>query len=475
MSKKYFIIFTLSGVLLLLSILPIINYTSDPSRIFHKDYKTQYKNFHPNKLFLKVIYLMENKEKFDTLVFGSSRGGFVDVSAVSPDAYNMSHGFGTISTYLHILKTLLENGVKVQNVWLGVNDFAIWKDHTNALHKLTYKNGYFANVPLYAEWLFRIRTNALELWMKREPLLATHKITDTKVKVDSARKGELLIRTMKRDIQPATLGYTGIFRIDETVEEMREIKTLCNQHGINLTVFTYPAFFRTYLRYDQNKIEEFKRKLVTVVDFYDFYELGDISINQHKWFEGSHFTPSVGDFLIDNIKKNNNLVTPETIDARMIEVKSLMKNLSTLPLREFKTYSGNLDLDIFNIIFDINNSEHKYIANDDFKLHNNDGVFDVEVTRNDPHLILNETKSNLKRTILTFHIHSDVKTDFKIYFKKDLDSGYNEKDTYKMHIKRGLNSFSVIIPAVYINNEIRVDFVKHTGHYQIKKFVIHEL
>ena len=90
---------------LVFSILPISNYITDPSRILHHDYKMRYLKFHPHKLFLKVEYLLDNKEKYDTLVYGSSRGGFIDVSRISKDAYNMSHGFGTVTTYLHTLKS----------------------------------------------------------------------------------------------------------------------------------------------------------------------------------------------------------------------------------------------------------------------------------------------------------------------------------------------------------------------------------
>lgn len=475
MSKKYFIYFTFIGALLILSIVPIINYTSDPSRIFHKDYKTQYKEFHPNKLFLKVAYLLENKTKFDTLVYGSSRGRFVDVSHVSSKAYNMSHGFGTISTYLQSLKVLLNNGVKVKNVWLGVNDFEIWKDHSNALHKLNYKDGLLGNAPLYAEWLFRIRPKGFKLWKDDAPLLRTQNILNPKAKVDQARIDEKRIKGLKRNIPPTTLGYTGIFRIDESIEELKEIKSICKQHNIKLTVFFYPSFFKTYLRYDQNMIEAFKRKLVSIVDFYDFYDLGALSIDQDNWFEGSHFVPSVADFMIKSIKENKFLVSQENIDARMAQTKSYMKHMSTLPLGDLKPYSGNLDLDIFQVIFDLNDSQYSYYKNDHFNMKNKNGIFNINVHHNDPIFILNTTKTTSKRTLLTFHISSSIKTYFKLYLKKEKNSTYTEKDVFKMNLKKGMNTFSVVTPATYINNELRVDFVNDLGNYTIEKFTIHAL
>ena len=108
MNKKSFIYTALIIAILIFSILPITNYIIDPSRVLHHDYQTRYKKFHPHKLFLKVDYLIQYPNKYDTLVYGSSRGRFVDVQLISDDAYNMSHGFGTVTNYLHTLKILLK-------------------------------------------------------------------------------------------------------------------------------------------------------------------------------------------------------------------------------------------------------------------------------------------------------------------------------------------------------------------------------
>lgn len=475
MNKKYFIFTTLIIALLIFSILPIANYIADPSRILHRDYKTRYLKFHPHKLFLKVAHLVDNKEKYDTLVYGSSRGGFVDVSRISKDAYNMSHGFGTVTNYLHSLKSLLANGVKVKNVWIGVNDFVIWKDHTNDLPRLINKNNFIGNFEIYSHWLFNLLPASIGVLKEDLPLIETEEVTNPHARIIRAREQEKIVRMMKRNIHAATLGYTGIFRIDQAVQEIKEIKDLCDQNDINLTVFMYPIFHKTYLKYNQYKIEEFKRKLVSVVDFYDFYDLGELSINQKNWFEGSHFVPSVADYMIKSIQENNFLVTKDTIEDRIKETRGLIKNMSILPLGDFQRYSPNINLDVFKIIFDINDNKYTYYKNDHFILKKNKNTLDIVVNNSDPMFILDNTKTKLKRAILTFNIESEQETYMKIYLKNDDQLKYNEKNIHKAHINKGLNEFRIVMSSKYINNQIRIDFANDQGKYTIKKFIIREL
>jgi len=477
MRKKHFIFITLIGALLIFSVLPIINYITDPTRVLHHDYKNRYEKFHPNKLFLKVLYLLDHKDKHDTLVYGSSRGGFVDVRPISENAFNMSHGFGSVSTYLHSLKSLLSNDVKVKNVWIAINDYDIWKDNQDTITKLLHKGNFWENIPVYADWLFRKTTKTnIKILNGEMPLLKSAYITDTSKRIERARVQEKdLLKFKVRNIPAATLGHTNIYRIDEVINEIEEIKILCKKNNIKLTVFMYPIYYATYLKYDQTKINEFKRKLVSVVDFYDFYELNDMAINQHNWFEGSHFTPSVGDYIIRNIQKNNFLVTDKNIDSRIEQTRSLIKKNMPILLRD-KVYKFNpvLDVNASKIIFDIHDN-FKYSKNDQFSLQKNTNNINVFVEKEDPYFILAKTKTQAKQTILTFEIESGQESIFQLYLKETKNSNYGEGNRYRVLIKKGTNHLKIVIPGKYINNELRVDFVKTVGKYTINQFMIQEI
>ena len=477
MKKKYFPLATIIGALLIFSILPIINYIADPSRILHHDYSYRYEDFHPNKLSLKTLYLLKNKNKYDTLVYGSSRGEFVDASLISKNAYNMTHGFGTVGTYLNNLKTLLENGVKLKNVWISINDYVIWKDQTDSLIKLIYQDNLLYDAGLYARSLFTLNPKYIKILKDKNPLIKTQEVTDPNQRTLRGRKQEHIVQQQsKRYIPAATLGYTGQFRVKKAIEEIAQIKALCEENDINLTVLMYPIYWKTYLIYDQDQINMFKKELVDLTSFYDFYDLSEISLDQKNWFEGSHFTPSVGDYIIQSIKHDKHLVTKENIDQRIKETKLLFEKMPFLeaggifPVEEHTKFKlKNKDL-----IFDIQDKKFTFFKNNDFTLDYKKEYIESKVTHTDPLIILDKTKSQAKSSLLFFSIESPKDTLFQIYFKDSENAQYSEANRYNASLKKGINTMHIIIPSKYINNQLRVDIARNLGLYKIKEFKIYD-
>ena len=478
MQKKSFILTSFTIAFMLFAILPIINYITDPSRVLHHDYTMRYKKFHQHELVLKTIYVIEHKHDYDTLVFGSSRGGFMDMEKISKHAYNMSHGFGTVSTYLHTLETLLKSGVTVKNVWIGINDYDIWKDHTKELSRLIYHNNMLEDAKLYSHWLFRFIPESVNILVKHKALIETKEVTDQEPRLIRSRSQEADVRKMKhRHLMAAKLGYTGKFRIDESIVEIKKIKELCEKNHIKLTAFMYPTYYKTYLFYDQSKIEEFKRKLVQVMDFYDFYDIDSIALNQHKWFEGSHFVTSVGDYIIDSIQNKKHLVTQENIEVR---IKQIRKHLYYMPiLQDEDIYLADkhmhLDAHSYKTIFDLNDKHFTYAKNNQFKFKESPKGIEASVHDTDPHVTLNKTHTDAKKVIFLVNMESLKESLFQIYFKTDKKSGYSENNSLKLALHKGNNTFRIIISKQYINNSIRVDFARNLGLYKINQFIIKEI
>ena len=478
MHKKYFIFSSIFIALLIFSILPIINYISDPSRVLHHDYIMRYKKFHQHELVLKTVYLIEHKNDYETIVFGSSRGGFMDMSKISPHTYNLSHGFGTASTYLHTLKSLLDNGVKMENVWIGLNDFDIWKDHTTELPRLIYKNNLWQDRKLYNHWLFRFIPESFNILIHQKKLLKTKEITAQNERLTFSRHQEKAIRTMKhRHIHAAPLGYTGKFRINQAISDIKKIKQLCDEHNINLTVFIYPSFYKTYLKYDQSKIEIFKQKLVQVTSFYDFYDIGSIAIDPTNWFEGSHFVPSVGDFIIESIHKGQHLVTPDTIDIRIKQTRQYLYDMPILENEDIYLPDLHTQINTLSdkIIFDLQDKHFHYSQNDQFTLDKSSGVSKASVHYTDPIILLDHTHTNVKQVIFLIKIKSPKESLFQIYFKPNKKNAYSENNSFKLALHKGENEFRIILSSHYINNVIRVDFTRNIGLYTIQQFIIKEI
>jgi len=124
-----------------------------------------------------------------------------------------------------------------------------------------------------------------------------------------------------------------------------------------------------------------------------------------------------------------------------------------------------------NKIFDINNVKYQYYKN------NHLSIIDKELitTHHDPIVHLNKLKSKSKWVRINYSLDSSVKTTFQLFYKANKSSKYNEKDSYKVALKKGKNKISLSIPSKYINNQLRVDLVAKIGKYKINDFSIYEV
>ncbi|KIM05311.1 MAG: hypothetical protein KU28_10040 [Sulfurovum sp. PC08-66] len=95
---------------------------------------------------------------------------------------------------------------------------------------------------------------------------------------------------------------------------------------------------------------------------------------------------------------------------------------------------------------------------------------ELNTTKHDPIITLNQTQVNSSNVVLSDEIDSPLDTTFQIFYKETKTSHYNQKDSYRVAIKKGNNRFNLLIPSRYINNTLRVDLVSSIGSYTIKKF-----
>ena len=490
MKKKYYIPLLLIGALLIFSLLPILNYSIDPWRVLHNDHENSYTGISANKSFLKVGYLLDNKNRYDTLFMGSSRSGYLDAGLVSKQAYNMKYNFGVGGMHLHNLKILLANKISIKNLWLGVNDYIIWKDpkdHESDYQRKTYKNDFIGKLDFYSFYLLKkIDNRDMRIFKDEVTLTKSYEITDpdrTNLKTARDREKNIMndtdfwIKKMQK-YRIILLGYDdNKYRINPAVNEIKEIKKLCDEHHIKLTVFMYPSFYKTYLWYNQSKIEEFKRKLSSVVDFHDFYALNHIAFNELNWIDTSHFTLSVGNYIIENIQKNTFLVTKKNVDTHIIKTRTPIKDLLHNSSNEIYRININIDIGLssFKSIFNIKEKQYKYYTTNQFETSKDNDSIRMPVDYFDQTLILDNIKSNSQNVVLNYKVYTPHKTAFQIFYKSTKESKYNQKDSYIVYLEKGLNQFNLLIPSKYLNHGLRIDLANSTGTYLIKDFAIYEV
>ena len=56
-----------------------------------------------------------------------------------------------------------------------------------------------------------------------------------------------------------------------------------------------------YLDMDFNQFNDFKRRLASVVPYYDFSGLNEIAVDNHNYYDTVHYRPVVGDKIIDRV------------------------------------------------------------------------------------------------------------------------------------------------------------------------------
>lgn len=176
-----------------------------------------------------------------------------------------------------------------------------------------------------------------------------------------------------------------------------------------------------------------------------------------------HYGHIYGSKLSNFISKNK----PNIVIYQLVE-RSLYNNriIKKIPNIFMIKYNNN-----GNKIFDINNIQYKYYKNNGFT------IKDKKLTtiHNDPIIILNRLKTRSKSVKINYNLNSTVNTKLKLFYKRNRNSSYNEKDSYIVVINKGNNKISLSLPAKYINNNLRIDLVDKIGKYKIKDLSIYEL
>ncbi len=300
--KKYVIKAVIYAVVLI-SVFASVNIVIDPYNIFHyADPKNN--GVEPNKNYIKTEYILHNPDKFDSFIFGSSRAGFVDTS-LFPDGkyYNMCSSEAVPYENLRLIKIFLENGIVPKNIYLMIDDISCFVDpalHNRMLYRIPYPDkGIMPRIKFYLKYCDLITT------MQSLKVINNYEDTDPDFARRYRESGSERLDKEPYEIEGAfNEGYwAGYYelRTEEAVEDIRQIKELCEENGIKLTIVTNPLYYKTYARDIENGYIDFLEALSEVVDFWNFSSFSDITMNEANYYEASHFTPKVAARMIDTV------------------------------------------------------------------------------------------------------------------------------------------------------------------------------
>lgn len=298
-TMKKFIVKLIAFLLILGLIFIPVNVIIDPYNIFHYE-EPRNNGVEPNKNYIKTKYVIHNQDKFDSLVFGSSRAGFFDVGKLTDGVYyDMASSEALPAEHVKTLNILIQNGFIPKNVVMLVDDITCFVDpkmHENILYRVPYpEQDILSQLSFYSKYCDLITTyEALDVIKEDNPVdpgfLERYQTTGT----------ENLEITSEFDGTNA-VGYWADYyelRIDEAISDIQDMITLCEEHDIKLTIMTNPLYHKTYARAVENGYLDFLEELSKVTGFYNYSGINHVTIEDRCYFEASHYTAQVSQWMI---------------------------------------------------------------------------------------------------------------------------------------------------------------------------------
>lgn len=269
----------------------------DPYNVFHVNHVRD-NGIEPNKNYIKMSYVLENPDKFDGFLFGSSRVGAIHVDKIKDiNCYNMTYSMGMPEEHLENIKTLLKNGIVPKKIYMGVDSLSYTSDVES--HK---------SEPIRAsyEYLTTDRLAFAELYLNVRMVIDSMQVSAAYQGNNNAMdafyesgwtfdygtesKAEYL------DSPEPSIGTE--MNLDETLKDIAAIRDICKENDIELIIFTNPMYEVTYKASVENDYKLFLQKLAQISDYYNFSGINTISVNKDNYIDTSHFKPEVGDIMI---------------------------------------------------------------------------------------------------------------------------------------------------------------------------------
>lgn len=304
--KKCFIIF-LSSVIFFLIMTAGINLFLDAYGIFRETYENQV--LEPNKNYVKTKHVIDNKEKYNSFLFGSSKVGHIETDFIENTfCYNMCYSEGVPYDWLDTIKSFLENDVHIEMIMLGLDDFSFTIDPSSHQHNLL--RIYYSKLNWYTKFKYYIMRNPFDVYNyktimnmieDRPYFLATDDLIRTGIAYGNDEYIEANLASHMND--PKFLNGTDFYqldRVEETIRDIQDIINLCDEKQIELLIFINPIHEKTYALHS-DITERAKEELAKVTGYWDFSGNNSVNTNNYYWYETSHYRHNVGRMIIERI------------------------------------------------------------------------------------------------------------------------------------------------------------------------------
>lgn len=297
------------------------NLALDPYAVLRKDLQNQ--KIEPNNQYLKLDYLLDNPKKYDSFVFGDSRCGHIDVTKIPEGKYyNLYYSGSVPEEWLNNIEYLIQKGFAIKSLLVGLGSHSFIADarsHHRDLLRKPYPQTFDDKLSFYKDYLlawpnlkiYQIIQNQKNVQSTFYDVyntgMAVQSFVDEVIEQDP-KSHALKFEKWAANIHTTKKGY----RIESTLKTIKKIKTLCDQHDIQLNLFIHPSHQSYYLTNNMDKMNEIRRKLSEITDYWDFSGINPITQDSYYYYSDAHYRRIVGDMIISKIYNADIANTPQT-------------------------------------------------------------------------------------------------------------------------------------------------------------------
>ena len=329
-----------------------VNYIVDPFNIFHTKFLKE--QFQMNERFMKIEYLEENKNKYNSYMFGSSRIGttppnIIDKYFENAKFYNFTVSGANFYDYLTHLKYFIKNEYPIKNLYLQIDidnmtNFS-WAESNYLVkyHPFILEQSLNKYYLLYLTGLFpfNIKGKIIENINQKDLVgyyletgIWTRPIKEKKIQENPEKfiKEEISFNVQNKRMIKNT-------QFENNSKALKEIVDLCLENNINLIIFTTPHNKNMMDSFIVEDYLKFLKMISIYTDFYDFTGYNTITTENINYYESSHYRENVGRLIAAKIFNDKSVKVPEDFGV-LVTKDNIDEHLENLR-KQIKEYDLN--------------------------------------------------------------------------------------------------------------------------------------
>lgn len=300
-----------------------------------------------------------SKDKFDTILLGTSRIGVMNPEVVDKylgaKSFNLEYP-GSVTDIHKKLFLYAVNKNKIKNLIYGIDFMSFNKNRTHSDFKEFYENE--EDIVSFNQINMNKMIFNLDIFIKSYTLVVKNLLGLQKTEVVYRKNG------MRDYINHIEYLQNGTFNLDDEINksidsyfkvggvyknyhfsekylnDFKFIVNYCRENNINLFVYIPPMYSKHFDKLADaglfDEFENFKKQIVEITDFIDFTGHNTISNNKNNYWDSSHLRVELSEVIFARIFNDKSINVPEDFGV-LVTKENIDSHLQTLrkQIREY--------------------------------------------------------------------------------------------------------------------------------------------